>query len=117
LSKLENQTEVKDTIVSHKEAIARGLADVDATLADARIATISATFKSLISLSSLSLAAGAAATPLGIPVAEVALPVLVGGGLVQVGYKWIQMRNKQRAILRDSPLAYLFHARRESLFT
>lgn len=120
LSQAEDRREVKQIVTSFRESIEKGLNDLSTLLQDAKIAMTVGSLKTIINAKSptlwgtLGVIIGQATKVTELPI-EWTLPRLGVLGLIEVGCHLIDKRNEQRAALRKSPFAYLYHAQAEGL--
>lgn len=113
-SNAENETEIKRIAVQYKERIERGRSNLEKSMKESGIKRVFESFRSLISVKSPALLETIGFSLVGIPL-EVSVPITVGTASIQVGYSWIDKRNKQRVELRKSPFSYLLYAKESHL--
>jgi hypothetical protein len=121
LATAREQRELTEILAQSSNSLQVELDDLTQQLHDERIPIILGSIKSLMSVQSPTtwISALALAGPLvGVHVAtaSLALPVLAVAGTVEVSYHFITKRKEQRATLRASPFAYLYHAREGGIF-
>ena len=113
-SNAKSEAGIKRIFVQNKEKIQKERSKLRESMKDSGIKTALATIKSLISIKSPAiletLAFSAAKTP-----APTSVPIIVTTAFAQVGYVWVDNRNKQRAEIRESPFAYLYYAEKQKL--
>ncbi len=120
LRKCEKKADAHDIAATFGEKIRKELDKLQAVLDDSRLATIAGSLKTIIKLDFPKLLALAGlAVGQAIPVANVLVPVSLIGlgatGSIEVTSFLTDKRNEQRAKLRESPFAYLYHAKRERI--
>lgn len=115
LSVAQNRNAVKQILAGFKEKIEEALAELTENLHDFRIETVSGCFKTMVNIKSMTLwgtvgvLTGKVSKIADVPI-EWALPGLVIMGAIEVGDHLIHRINQQRATLRGSDFAYLYHA-------
>ncbi len=118
----QNKAEAHDIAATFSEKTARGLADLQSSLEDSKLATVAGSFKTIIKLDSPSLWATAALL-LGQATQIADIPVqwsMAGVGMlgaIEMTKYLADKRNEERATLRDSAFAYLYHAKRKRILT
>lgn len=120
LKSCQDKSDARQVILTFSEKVEKGLADLNAALGDARIATIAGSLKTIIKLDSPALwvpvvaIAGKATS-----VADVPLPWTLAGigilGAIEIFTYLVDKRNERRATLRSSPFAYLYAARQGAI--
>lgn len=121
LSTATEQREINEILSHSSNSLQVELNDLTEQLHDSRIPTILGSVKSLMSVQSpttwiSALVLTGSLVGVHIATAPLALPALAVAGTVEVGYHLITSRNEERARLRASPFAYLYHARKEGIF-
>jgi hypothetical protein len=117
LSKSSSQTELKEVVTSFKHGLVAGVKDLKDVLDDSKIESNFKTFKSLINLSSPTTIV-ATATLLNNKFNVIDLPVsfatlgIITVGAIQLTGDFIELRNKERAALRESPFSYIYQAQK-----
>lgn len=117
-----NQAEAKEICASFSEKLERNVADIEATMRDARIAMVPSSMQTIIKLESPALwatavvAAGKATQVANIPLDWSAIGIGVLGA-IEVAKYIIDKRNEQRATLRNSPFSYLYSAKQKKILT
>lgn len=120
IARAETTRQLSEIAVGLSERIRAGVEGLSSVMKDARLASTTGCLKALMSANSPALwvAAGVAAGHLK-TVANVSVNWALGGiavaGTIQVFAHFVQSRNENRANLRKSPFAYLYHAQREGL--
>jgi hypothetical protein len=114
ISHARNETAMKRTLVRYKEKVENGRSDLNNAMKNSGIRTAFASFKSLIGIKSPALLETIGFTVANIPL-TVAIPIVAGTAFIQVGYEWVDNRNKRTAELSKSPFSYLYHAKQEQL--
>ncbi len=120
LSTATEQREIKELLSQSRNSLEVGLNDLTQQLHDDRIPTILGSIRCLMNVQSptawiSTLVLAAPLVGVHVATAPLALPVLAVAGTVEVGYHLVTKRNEERAKLRASPFAYLYHARAEGL--
>jgi len=119
ISKSKNQAELKDVAASFEETLKTGVKDLNAVLGDSRVDTTVKTLKSLISLKSPTLITTAGAV-LNNKLGLVDLPIswasagIAAMGAIEITASFIEMRNRNRVKLRESPFSYIYQAQYNS---
>lgn len=114
LSYAKSDAEIKRILVQYKEKILKGRSNLEKLMKDFNIKRAFATMKSLIGITSPAFIETIGFSLAGVePI--VSVPIIAGGAVVQVGYTWIDNKNKQRAKTRESPFSYLYYARQKGL--
>jgi hypothetical protein len=115
ISNSESQAELKEITIGFKESLINGVEDLNKTLKDAKLETGFKTFKSLINLKSPTtlLTVG---TLVNSKIGAINLPIdwaIIGiatAGAIELTGTYIDVRNKERAKLRESSFSYLHYA-------
>jgi len=120
ISEAEKQSELSQILVGFKEKIELGVKELGEILSDSRVETTSGCLKTLVNIKSPALLAGAAvlagqATSLAMIPLVWALPGIGIVGAIQVGHHLVHRTNKQRAVIRGSDFAYLYHAKESGI--
>lgn len=120
VSKTKSQAELKELAISFQEELVAGVEDLKAVLSDSRIESGFKSFKALINLKSPTLFS-AAGVLINNKLDFVHLPISITSiGLATVGAieltgNYIELKNKERAKLRESPFSYIYQAQRFGL--
>ena len=120
LATIDSRSAVRDALVRFDEAQRRDLTNLGAALDDARLATVWGTAKAIVKANTpafwggAAVAAGFAATAAALPL-SITLAGMAVVGAIEVKAYQVDKRNERRAALRNSPLAYLYHAREERI--
>lgn len=112
ISHAESENEINQLVVQYKEGIERKTSDLKKTMEDSNIKTKLATFKSLIDIKSPVLIEAIGFSLVSLSPA-ISIPVLSATAAVQVGYTWVDNKNRQMAKLRESPYSFLYYAKEE----
>jgi hypothetical protein len=120
LAACKTEVEAKNAIAGFSTKLQTGLADLEAALKDAKVATFWGSMESLIKTSSpawLPIAAVAVGTAASIAVVPVSLAIggAVVAGTIVVGKYLTDKRNERRAMMRQSQLSYFFQAKRDRI--
>lgn len=120
LSTVTEQREINEILAQSRNSLQVGLNDLTQQLHDDRILTRLGSVKCLMNVQSPTawISALLLAAPLAgvhVATAPLALPIIAVAGTVEVGYHLVTKRNEERAKLRASPFAYLYHAHAEGL--
>jgi Family of unknown function (DUF6236) len=117
VAKANSQAELKEIAITFQESIVTGVQDLSAVLGDSKIESTLKTFKSLINLKSPTAIASVGAIAneklnfVNVPFSWEALG-LVTIGAIELSCNYIELRNKNRAKLRESPFSYIYQAQR-----
>lgn len=120
LSEAEDEPQLKYVATRFAEYIERGTKELCILMQDAKMETGFGSMKTIIDIKSPTLLSTIGTLGIerlnitDIPL-EWVIPTLALAGLIEVGYYLIGRRNRNRASLRDTPFAYLYHAREEGL--
>lgn len=114
ISHAKNEPEMKRTLVQYKERIEKGRSNLDNSMKNSGMKTAFASFRSLIGIKSPALLETIGFTAASVPLTT-SVPIVAGTAFIQVGYEWIDNRNKRSAELSRSPFSYLYHAKQEQL--
>lgn len=120
LAKAESPAEFKGAFISMGEKLERGVDELKILLDDSRLATFSSTLKSIISVKSPTLltiaavAAGRVTKVADLPIGWTAAGIAILGS-IEVSHLLIDSRNKSRAMLRESPFAYVYYAEKKGI--
>jgi len=113
----ENGQELERTVRRSKETLEREINALAAQLRDARLATKLGSLKTLCTAGNAALV-GWLAEAMGygteVPI-DLGLAGLGPGAFVGVSQYWVSQRNERRTLLRESPYAYLYYGRAESI--
>jgi len=116
----QSKSDAKDIATTFSEKITRELDNLKAIMDDSSLATVVGSIKTIIKLDSPTLwatgvvMAGQATQVTNIPIRLSAVGIGILGA-IEIGHFLTDKRNEQRATLRDSPFAYLYHAQREGI--
>lgn len=119
-SKSESNSELKETTINFQDELVKGVNDLHQVLGDSKIETTLKTMKTLISLKSPTLIASTGAIInssnnfLNLPIELTTIGIGIMGG-IELSTKYVELRNKNRANLRNSPFSYLYHARNSGI--
>lgn len=120
LSTCESKTDIICALSDFEMELKRSLFDLEETLADARIATVTGSLEALIKASASGWLASFAASRAK-NIAEITMNWVLGAtavaGVIGVRKCLIDRRNERRAILRNSPFSYLHNARQDRIIT
>ena len=116
----QSKSDANDIAATFSEKITKELNNLKAVMDDSRLATIVGSLKTIIKLDSPALWAtagvmvGQATQVANVPIqwSVVGIGIL---GAIEIASFLSDKRNEQRATLRDSPFAYLYHAQREGI--
>jgi CheY-specific phosphatase CheX len=114
-SSSESNSELKETVINFQDELVKGVNDLTQVLGESNIETALKTVKTLISLKSPTLIASTGAIInssnnfLNLPIELTGIGIGIMGG-IELSTKYIELRNKNRAYLRQSPFSYLYHA-------
>jgi hypothetical protein len=116
----QSKSDANDIAATFSEKIAKELDNLKAVMDDSRLATVVGSLKTIIKLDSPALWAtagvmmGQATQVANVPIqwSVVGIGIL---GAIEIAHFLSDKRNEQRATLRDSPFAYLYHAQREGI--
>lgn len=116
----QSKSDANNIAATFSEKITKELDNLKAVMDDSRLATIVGSLKTIIKLDSPALWAttgvmvGQATQVANIPIrwSVVGIGIL---GAIEIANFLSDKRNERRAILRDSPFAYLYHAQREGI--
>lgn len=114
ISHAESEAEIKLKLVQHREKFQRERSNLNKLMKGSGIKTTFATFRSLIGIKSPTFIETIGFSMARIP-PIISIPIIAGTAFVQVGYTWIDNKNKQRAEIRKSPFSYFYHAEREKM--
>jgi len=120
LRKCESKSDAKDIAATFGEKIRKELDKLNAVFDDSRLATVAGSLKTIVKLDSL-VPWATAGVMLGQATQVANVPIrwsLVGLGVIgaiEIANFLTAKRNERRAMLRDSPFAYLYHAQREGI--
>ena len=120
LSEAKDRSHVKDLVTDFSDSTEKRLSELGALLKDSKLDAAAGSFKALFNVKSpeswvkLMGAAGLTLMVAAHPVGWALGGLGVAGGIEVVSH-WIDERNKKRAALRQSPFAYLYHAKEEGL--
>lgn len=112
ISQAESEKEIKRLLAQYRDKIKSKASKLNSEMKDLNIKTTLATFKSLIDIKSPVLWEALLSIPLEIP-PQISVPIVGTTAAIQVGYAWIDNKNRQRAKLRESSYSYLYYARRK----
>ena len=112
VSNAENHNEIKQIVIHHQERIEREVKNLSRLMKEENIKVILGAFKSLLDIKSPTLITALGTSLTQMPI-QVQIPILEVTATIQIGYYWVNRRNQQRAQLRKSPFAYLYHAQAE----
>jgi hypothetical protein len=120
LKDCQNKSDAHDIAASFSEKITKELEKLKAVITDSRLATIVGSLKTIIKLDSPALWATAGVmVGQATQIASVPIQWSVAGigilGTIEIANFLTDKRNEQRATLRDSPFAYLYHAQQEGI--
>jgi hypothetical protein len=119
-SKSESNSELKETAINFQDELIKGVNDLVQVLEDSKIETTLKTVKTLINLKSPTLVASTGAIInnsnnfLNLPIELTTIGIGIMGG-IELSTKYVELRNKNRADLRNSPFSYLYHARNSGI--
>ena len=116
----QSKSDANDIAATFSEKITKELDNLKAAMDDSRLATVVGSLKTIIKLDSPALwatagvMAGQATQVANVPIqwSVVGIGIL---GAIEIANFLSDKRNEQRATLRDSPFAYLYHAQREGI--
>lgn len=120
LRQCQERSEVGEATVAFKENLERNVRDLEAVMGDARISVLAGSLKTLIKVDSPTLwatagvVAGQATKIADIPLQWSAIGIGILGTIEITSYL-VDKSNEQRASLRNSPFAYLYHANQENI--
>ncbi|HEY5749476.1 MAG TPA: DUF6236 family protein [Chryseolinea sp.] len=120
VSKSKSQAELKELTVSFQENLINGVRDLNAVLGDSKIDTAIKTIKSLINLKSPTLIT-AAGTLLNEKINLINIPIswasvgIATMGAIELSASYIDMRNKTKVKLRESPFSYVYEAQNANI--
>ncbi len=114
ISTAENKNEVRQIVISSKETVEKEVMKLIRMMKEENVQNVIGTFKSLLSIKSPTLLATLGVSLTSLPL-EIKIPILGATGAIQIGHYLVHRINQQRAMLRESPFAYLYHARREGV--
>jgi hypothetical protein len=120
LKACQSKSDANDIAATFSEKITKELDNLKAVMADSRLATIVGSLKTIVKLDSPALWATAGViVGQATKVADVPIQWSLAGigilGTIEIANFLTDKRNEQRASLRDSPFAYLYHAQREGI--
>lgn len=119
-SKSESNSELKETTINFQDELVKGVSDLVQVLGDSKIETTLKTVKTLISLKSPTLIASTGAIInnsnnfLNLPVELTTIGIGLMGA-IELSTKYVELRNENRANLRNSPFSYLYYARNSGI--
>lgn len=119
-SKSESNSELKETTINFQDELVKGVNDLVQVLGDSKIETTLKTVKTLINLKSPTLIASTGAIInnsnnfLNLPIELTTIGIGIMGG-IELSTKYVELRNQNRANLRNSPFSYLYHARNSGI--
>ena len=121
VAEAESPDQLRELGISFGRTTQKCVSDLYALMREMRIQAVLGSLKVLFNIkskafyaSSGALAAKAMGHLSSIPISLAALGVVVPAA-VEVGYEWISKRNARLAILRESPYAYLYHAKKKGI--
>lgn len=109
----ESHAEFKENVINFQDQLIKGVNDLHDVLGDSNIETVFSSVKTLFSLKSPTFIASVVAVVnnsnnyLNLPLDLTGIGVMGG---IELSTKYLASRNKNRAILRESPFSYLYHA-------
>lgn len=118
VSNSESHAEFKENVINFQDQLTKGVKDLHAVLGDSNIETIFSSVKTLFSLKSPTFIASVVAVVnnnnnyINLPLDLTGIGVMGG---IELSAKYLAARNENRAILRDSPFSYLYHASRSGI--
>ncbi|MCX2431112.1 DUF6236 family protein [Pedobacter sp. GR22-10] len=120
VSKTKSQAELKEVAITFQEGLVTGVEDLKAVLSDSKIESGFKSFKALINLKSPTMFATAGAllndkfdlVNLPVSLASIGLATI---GAIELTGNYIELKNKERAKLRESPFSYIYQAQRYGL--
>ncbi len=112
ISTAEDQNEIKQIVISHKERIEREIKELKRMMKEENIKIVFGSLKSLLDIKSPTFLTALGTSIAQIPI-QVQIPILGITAAIQIGCYLVDKRNLQRARLRKSPFAYLYHAETE----
>lgn len=121
LRECKEMVEAKDIILSYKENLARNIKELDETFRDANLKTVAGSMQTIIKLDSPALwatiltAASQTTQVVNLPLHWSLLGVSVLG-MIEITTYLVDRRNEKRALLRNSPFAYVYHAEKSNIF-
>lgn len=124
ITETSTKSEITEVLVKFKESMEIALSDLNATLRDHRIATISGTLKTLINVKAPAFWGGIAQTvghsakiaelPFGSVVPRIGT-ALVAAGVIEVGSFLLGKRNEKNTKLRENGFSYLLQAQNDGI--
>lgn len=105
-----SEEEIKETIIQYREKLEREIINLRKVMKDSNIQTVLGVFKTLMDIKSPTMLEAIGLSLSNVP-PPVSVPIIAITAAIQVGYYCIDKRNSQRAIMRQSPFAYLYHAK------
>lgn len=121
LRQCQDKKEVTEVTITFKEKIERNVRDLEAVMKDGNVATMAGSLKTLVKADSpalwatIGVAAGQATKITDIPLEWSAVGIGILGTIEITSYL-VDKVNENRATIRNSPFAYLYHAKRANLF-
>jgi len=120
LKACQSKSDAHDIAATFSEKITKELDNLKAVMDDSRLATIVGSLKTIIKLDSPALWATAGVTVgQATKVADIPIQWSLAGigilGAIEIANFLTDKRNEQRAALRDSSFAYLYHAQQEGI--
>lgn len=120
LRSCQSKSDANDIAATFSEKITKELNNLKAVMEDSRLATVIGSLKTIIKLDSPALwATTGVMVGQATQVANVPIEWSVAGigilGAIEIANFLCDKRNEQRATLRDSPFAYLYHAQRQGI--
>jgi hypothetical protein len=116
----QSKSDANDVTATFSEKITKELDELKAVMDDSLVATVIGSFKTIIKLDSPALwgtagiTAGQATQVAKVPIQWSAAGIGIVGA-IEIANFLSDKRNEQRATLRDSPFAYLYHAQRKGI--
>ena len=114
ISDAESEAEIKLKLVQHREKLQRERSNLKKLMKNSGIKTTFATFRSLIGIKSPAFIETIGFSLTNVP-PIISVPIIAGTAFIQVGYSWIDNKNRQRAEIRTSPFSYLYYAEKEEV--
>jgi hypothetical protein len=119
-SKSESNSELKEMAINFQDELIKGVNDLVQVLGDSKIETTLKTVKTLVNLKSPTFIASTGAiinnsnNLLNLPIELTTIGIGVMGG-IELSTKYVELKNKNRADLRNSPFSYLYLARNSGI--
>jgi len=121
ISGAQNMSEVKEIVISFKERIRVGVADIESIMKDVNMGFTLKSMKSLISKTSPALYTGVGSILMNgihnvdsLKITEAITVSSLAG--IQVGISYLEERNKAIAEVKKSPFSYLYYAKKTGIY-